>query len=165
MRRRLSAVALLAAAGMAMTAAPASASTGASTLTGTGRLSQERTAATPATPYIYSISNRACLSNGLRFTAQQKEIGRSGTQRFRQLAQLQHRVGTRWVASTGVASVFSVRFPNDARTFVFTRTWTGTYGSVDRGRLVRIVWKGQWLNGAGAVIAKSPVVVGVQCQA
>lgn len=165
MRRRLSIAAVLAAAGLAVTAAPASASTGAATLTSTGQLAQERAATAPASPYLYSISNRTCLSNGLRFAAKQKEVGRSGTQRFRQLAQLQHLVGARWVPDTPVASVLSTRFPNDSRTFVFTRLWTGTYGSADRGHQVRITWQGQWLNGAGAVIAKSPVVVGVRCQA
>ncbi len=107
----------------------------------------------------FNLRNAQCFANGITFDAQQYETGFSGVQRFRQKAQLQgYQNG--WYNATPVAVVNSTRFPNTGASFSFDRHWEASH--VANGGSWRVKWQGIYLNGAGAVIAKTKVIL-VNC--
>lgn len=124
---------------LAATAAPASASTATAT-----RVTSNRTAA--AAPATYRISNVQCFSNAVRFTARQQENGFSGVTQFQQRAYEQEFTSRGWVTITRIYTVNSNRFPNDGRSFFFTRVWTFTHPS--NGASYRVIWAGYWFSGS-----------------
>lgn len=145
---------------VALAASPASA---ASTSAGaTGSLSVSRPSATaPHAPYTYRLFNRGCGgAHDLHFNATQFENGKSGTQRFRQKLQLQQYSAGAWRARSAIKNFYSTRFRNNTTSHKFALY---LYGDHSDGGTWRLVWSGQWLNGAGNVIAKTGPKVGVQC--
>lgn len=103
----------------------------------------------------YSVTNAHCYSNAITFTARTYETGLSGVQRFRQKAVLQQYTTFGWV-KVSTRTVRSVQFANTSATTSFTLDWTGSHPA--NGASYREVWQGFYLNGAGAVIAKTTKV-------
>lgn len=161
MKTRLAATGIVAAAALAVAAAPAGASTSAINATG-GSLVTTATAAAPNVAakanVSYAITNARCTSTGITFTAKTAESGRSGVQQFRQTGQEQEYTGSRWVNITGKVKSNSAKFPNDSRNFSYTRDWTATHSN--NGRSHRVVWQGFYLNGSGGALFKTkPIAI------
>lgn len=108
----------------------------------------------------FRISNARCNANHVLFNAQTYETGFSGVQRLQQRAQLQKFTAGRWVNATSVAVASSTRFPNDGRSFSFTRAWDGSHPA--NGGSWRVKWQGVYLNGGGGAIARTKVIL-VSC--
>ena len=72
----------------------------------------------------FRISNARCFSNDVCSTRNTYETGFSGVQRLQQRAQLQKFTTRGWVNATGVNVASSTRFPNDGRSFSFSRRGT-----------------------------------------
>jgi hypothetical protein len=133
---------------LATAAAPASASTAT-----TGKISAQP--AMPAASVTYKVNNLKCFSNAIRFTAKQQENGFSGVTQFRQLVREQEFTNRGWVNITGTAAVTSNRFPNDGRSFFFTRVWTSTHAA--NGASYRSLWQGLYFSGS-RVAFRTPVI-------
>ena len=128
-------------------AAPASASPAKS-----GRLSAQPALAASVT---YKLSNLQCFSNAIQFTAKQQENGVSGVTQFRQLVREQEFTNNGWVNITGTAKATSNSFPNDARSFFFTRVWTTNHAA--DGASYRAKWQGLYYSGS-RVEYRTPIV-------
>jgi hypothetical protein len=139
-------------------ATPAGASTAASvTDEGVG----PATTGSAAAAVGFRVSNARCFSNDVSFNANTFETGFSGVQRFQQRAQLQEFTTRGWVNATGVSTATSTRFPNDGRSFQFNRHWDGRH--VANGASWRVKWQGVYLNGGGAAIARTKIIL-VTCR-
>ncbi len=103
-----------------------------------------------------AISGATCFSNDIVFTADTYETGFSGVQRFRQRAQVQEFTTVGWVARSPVSVATSTRFPNDGRSFHFTRDWDDNH--VADGASWRVVWQGLYLSGGGAVVGSTKLI-------
>ncbi len=109
----------------------------------------------------FRISNARCTANHVLFNADTYETGFSGVQRLQQRAQLQEFTTRGWVNATGVSTATSTRFPNDGRSFHFSRKWDGTHAA--NGASWRVKWQGFYLNGGGGAIASTKVIL-VTCR-
>ncbi len=123
---------------LATVAAPASAAT-----VSTGTLSAQPSVASSVT---YKVNNLKCFSNAIKFTAKQQENGVSGVTRFRQLVVEQEFTNHGWVNITGTAKATSNPFPNDSRSFFFTRVWTTKHAA--DGASYRARWQGLYYSGS-----------------
>ena len=128
-------------------ASPASASAATS-----GKLSAQPALAASVT---YKVSNLQCFSDAIRFTAKQQENGVSGVTKFRQLVQEQEFTTNGWVNVTGVAKATSNSFPNDSRSFFFTRVWTTNHTA--NGASYRAKWQGLYYGGS-QVKYRTPII-------
>jgi hypothetical protein len=161
MRIRGTVLGVAAAAAVLLTSAPAGASTLPAAVSGTGRLNvalaSPSTGKVPAPSVGFSVSPPKCFANAVTFTATQVEFGVSGVQQFKQTAFEQEFTTSGWVSITGLAVAKSVTFPNDARSFSFTRHWATSH--VANGASYRVIWQGFYLNGRGAALFKTVKVI------
>lgn len=123
---------------LATAVTPASASTATS-----GRLSAQPAVAASVT---YKVSNLKCFSNAIQFTAKQQENGVSGVTQFRQLVREQQFTNHGWVFITGTAKSTSNRFPNDSRSFFYSRVWKASHAA--NGASYRARWQGLYYSGS-----------------
>lgn len=137
----------LATGALVATAAPTSASTGT-----TGTISAQPVVASSVS---YKVSNLKCFSNAIQFTAKQQENGLSGVTQFRQQVREQEFTDNGWVFITGTAKATSKPFPNDSRSFFFTRVWTTSHAA--DGASYRARWQGLYYSGS-RVVFQTPFV-------
>jgi len=109
----------------------------------------------------FRISNARCTANHVLFNADTFETGFSGVQQLQQLAQLQKFTTRGWVNATTVSTATSASFPNDGRSFHFSRKWDGTHAF--NGASWRVKWQGLYFNGGGGTIARTKVIL-VTCR-
>jgi len=83
----------------------------------------------------------------------QWEYDTSGTRQFRQRAWAQVKHGSSWVNEYTWNWVYSVKFPNNGVDSYFDHKFVYNWGSNHSSYYARIKWRGEWLNGNGAVIA------------
>lgn len=159
MRKSLGIASGAAVATVLLAASPASAASLTATTSDSGAVS---TSKAPERPNVASaavgfrIWNARCTSTKVLFTAKTYENGFSGVQRFKQKAQLQQYTSRGWVAASPIKTATSQKFPNDGRNFSYTLNWAGTHPN--NGASWREAWKGQYLNGAGRVVAQTKVI-------
>ena len=103
----------------------------------------------------YKVSNLQCFSNAIRFTAKQQENGVSGVTQFRQLVREQEFTNNGWVNITGTAKATSNSFPNDSRSFFYTRVWTTNHAA--DGASYRAKWQGLYYSGS-QVLYRTPII-------
>jgi len=97
----------------------------------------------------YRISLRRCFFDEAQIRAYQEEIGRSGTNYFRQQAQGQVFRNGAWRVRTPIKVLRSQQFANNATTFTFHPplwfyNWNDEFAFTHR-----IVLRLQWLNNSG----------------
>ncbi len=132
---------------LATAIAPASASTAT-----TGKLSAQPAMSAKTT---YKVSNVKCSANAVRFTAKQQENGVSGVTQFHQVVREQQLTSHGWVNITGTTTSTSNRFPNDSRSFFYTRVWTASHAA--NGASFRALWQGLYYSGS-RVAYRTPVI-------
>ena len=78
-----------------------------------------------------------------------------GVTQFRQVVREQEFTTAGWVNITGNATATSNRFPNDGRSFFFTRVWTTRHTA--NGASYRALWQGLYYSGS-RVAYRTPII-------
>jgi hypothetical protein len=133
---------------VALSAAPAGASTAG--VTATGGSSVGSSAASGKASFVWIIQAHGCPAfNKASIRVQQRENGTSGTNYFQQVAQGQVLRGGFWQNRGNRAVQRSTQFPNDFRTFFFNGpNWVFTWNS-EFAFSHRVLVTLQWWNNAG----------------
>jgi hypothetical protein len=134
---------------LALSAAPAGASTASVTATGGSSLAASAAPSGRAT-YVYVILAHNCPAfNKASIRLRQRENGTSGTNYFQQIAQGQVFRGGVWQNRGNQASQRSTQFPNDFRNFIYDGpNWVFTWNS-EFAFSHRVLVTLQWWNNAG----------------